>query len=101
MAIHFSILAWRIPWTEELGGPRSDELQSQTQWSNEVWRQTHTHETYPRTRSQLFKTAAGGGNGTLVFLPGIAMDRRAWWATVHGIAESNTTVANTTAGLQC
>jgi len=20
MAIHFSILAWRIPWTEELGG---------------------------------------------------------------------------------
>ena len=19
--IHFSILAWRIPWTEELGGP--------------------------------------------------------------------------------
>ena len=23
MAIHFSILAWRIPWTEELGGPQS------------------------------------------------------------------------------
>ena len=23
MAIHSSILAWRIPWTEEPGGPRS------------------------------------------------------------------------------
>ena len=22
MATHFSILAWRIPWTEELGGPQ-------------------------------------------------------------------------------
>ena len=23
MATHSSILAWRIPWTEELGGPKS------------------------------------------------------------------------------
>ena len=23
MAIHFSILAWRIPWTEKLGGLQS------------------------------------------------------------------------------
>ena len=23
MATHFSILAWRIPWTEESGGPQS------------------------------------------------------------------------------
>ena len=23
MATHSSILAWRIPWTEELGGPQS------------------------------------------------------------------------------
>ena len=23
MAAHFSILAWKIPWTEELGGPQS------------------------------------------------------------------------------
>jgi len=29
MAIHFSILAWRIPWTEELGG-----LQS---WDHSEW----------------------------------------------------------------
>ena len=27
MATHFSILAWRIPWTEESGGPQSMGLQ--------------------------------------------------------------------------
>ena len=30
MANHSSILAWRIPWTEEPGGPRFIELQSPT-----------------------------------------------------------------------
>ena len=30
MAIHFSILAWRIPWTEEPGGLQSTALQGQT-----------------------------------------------------------------------
>ena len=31
MATHSSILAWKIPWTEELGGLQSMGLQSQTQ----------------------------------------------------------------------
>ena len=30
MATHSSILAWRIPWTEESGGLQSMGLQSQT-----------------------------------------------------------------------
>ena len=30
MSMHSSILAWRIPWTEEPGGLRSMELQSDT-----------------------------------------------------------------------
>ena len=30
MTIHSSILAWRIPWTEEPGGLQSLGLQSQT-----------------------------------------------------------------------
>ena len=30
MTTHSSILAWRIPWTEEPGGLQSIELQSQT-----------------------------------------------------------------------
>ena len=42
MAIHSSILAWRIPWTEEsgeatvLGGPESD-------MTEHVHTHTHTH----------------------------------------------------------
>ena len=34
MATHSSILAWRIPWTEESGGLWSTESQSQVQQSN-------------------------------------------------------------------
>ena len=33
MATHSSILAWRIPWTEEPNGLQSLESQSQTQLS--------------------------------------------------------------------
>ena len=34
MATHSSILAWKIPWTEEPGGLQSMRLQSQTGLSN-------------------------------------------------------------------
>ena len=34
MATHSSVLAWRIPWTEEPGGLQYMELQSQTQLSD-------------------------------------------------------------------
>ena len=34
MATHSSVLAWRIPWTEEPGGPQSIGLQSETQLSD-------------------------------------------------------------------
>ena len=34
MTTHSSILAWRIPWTEEPGGLQSMQLPSQTQLSN-------------------------------------------------------------------
>ena len=34
MATHSSILAWRIPWTEEPGGLQSKGSQSQTQLSD-------------------------------------------------------------------
>ena len=36
MATHSSILAWRIPWTEEPGGLESMGLQSQTRLSTTV-----------------------------------------------------------------
>ena len=34
MATHSSVLAWRIPWTEEPGGIQSMGLQSQTRLSD-------------------------------------------------------------------
>ena len=34
MATHSSILAWRIPWTEESGGLQPMALQSQTRQSD-------------------------------------------------------------------
>ena len=34
MATHSSILAWEIPWREELGGLQSMGLQSQTRLSD-------------------------------------------------------------------
>ena len=34
MATHSSILAWKIPWSEEPGGLQSMVLESQTQLSN-------------------------------------------------------------------
>ena len=41
MATHSSIVAWRIPWTEEPGGLQSIGLQSQTQLKQ---LNTHAHD---------------------------------------------------------
>ena len=38
MATYANILAWEIPWSEELGGLQSIELQSQSERAR-----THTH----------------------------------------------------------
>ena len=38
MALHFSILAWKIPWMEEPGG-----LQSIGHWESETTEQLHFH----------------------------------------------------------
>ena len=39
MATHSSILAWRIPWTEEFGGLQSVGSQSEVKWKSlsHVW----------------------------------------------------------------
>ena len=41
MATHSSILAWEIPWTEELGGLQS--IRSQESEATEWLTHTHTH----------------------------------------------------------
>ena len=43
MATHPSILAWRIPWIEELGGLKSIGSQSQSDRSNFTHKHLHTH----------------------------------------------------------
>ena len=50
MAIHFSILAWRIPRTEKSGGLQS--MGSQTVGTTERLTHTHTHTKTKQTFQQ-------------------------------------------------
>ena len=62
MATHFSILAWRMPWTEEPNGLQSMGLQSQTRLSN-FHLLTHTDNLASYLQLQvpgLFKKSFGG-----------------------------------------
>ena len=63
MAIHSSILAWRLPWTEEPGRPQSMGSQSQTQLSE--WEYTHTllSQTPSCPPSPAFLTSRGLSRG--------------------------------------
>ena len=73
MAPHSSILAWRIPWTEEPGG-----LLSMAQ---------------SRTRlKRLSSSSNGEGNGDPLQYSCLEnpLDRGAWWATGHGVTKSQT-----------
>ena len=44
MAIHSSILAWRIPWTEKLGGCIESDM---TEQLTHTHTHTHTHTQQP------------------------------------------------------
>ena len=55
MATHFSILAWRIPWTEELGELQSMGSQRvRHDWANNT--HTHTHTILPTERKAVSST---------------------------------------------
>ena len=75
MATHSSILAWRIPWTEEPGGLLSVGSHSRTQlkWLS-------------------MRACIGEGNGNPLQYSCLEnpRDRAAWWAAVYGFAESQT-----------
>ena len=80
MAPHSSTLAWKIPWTEEPG-----RLQSMGSL-----RVGHDRATSP--------ACIGEGNGNPLqysFLEN-PRDRGAWWATVHGVTQSQTRLSNFT-----
>ena len=79
MATHSSILAWRIPRTEEPGRLQFMGLQSQTRLSNFT-----------------FIHREGNGNPLQYSCLENTMDGGAWWATVHGVAKSWTRLSNFT-----
>ena len=107
MATHSSILAWRIPWTEEPGGLQSIEPHRvRHDWSDlacthanvlgvslvdqkaknlplrqETWVQ------FPGWEDPLKKEVASPLQYSCLRNP---TDRRAWQATVHGVTKSQT-----------
>ena len=93
MAAHSSILAWKIPSTEEPGG-------LQSMWSQKSWTRLRAHSAHIHihTRTQLIwgilfglrMLCYGEGNGTPLQYSCLEnpMDGGAWWAAVHGVARS-------------
>ena len=77
MAIHSSILAWKIPWTEEPGRLQSMGSQSLT-WMTDF------------TFTFSFKFREGNGNPLQHSCLENPMGRGAWWAAILGVTKSLT-----------
>ena len=108
MATHSSILAWKIPWTEEPGGLQS--MGSQRAGHN-CMTNTHTQTSQmvlwvknppavqelqelrfdPWVRKISWRRA---WQPTPVFLPGESMDRGAWRAIIHRVRMSQTRLSD-------
>ena len=76
MALHSSTLAWKIPWTEEPGGPQSmRSLRVGHNWATSLW---------------LFTLCTGEGNGNPLQDSCLEnpRDGGAWWAAINGVAQS-------------
>ena len=111
MAIHSSILAWKIPWTEELGGLHSMGSQE----SDMTQQLNHHHHQYsirgfqhgsvvknlPANAGDASDESSIPGSGRLHGMVGNgnplqysflenSMNRRTWWAIVHGASKSHT-----------
>ena len=104
MAIHSSILAWRIPGTEDPGRLQSMGLQRVEHNSPSVSRATDTSVAFPGgTACQCRSHKRCGFDPGSGRSPGVGngyplqycclenpMDRGVWQATVHGVAKSRT-----------
>ena len=76
MAPHSSTLAWKIPWMEKPGGlPSMGSRRVGHNWATSLSLFTFMHW---RRKQQ----------PTPVFLPGESQGQGAWWAAVHGVAQS-------------
>ena len=101
MAIHSSILAWKILWTEEAGGLQSMGLQDQTWLSDQ---NTTTREIKCSFSGSVVKKdvclipgsgrSPGGRHGNPLQYSCLEnpMARRAWQTTVHMVAKSWTSL---------
>ena len=78
MATHSSTLAWKIPWTEEPGGP-----QSMGSRRSDMTEQLHFH-------FSLSCIGEGNGNPLQCSCLQNPRDSGAWWAAIYGFAQSRT-----------
>ena len=76
MATHSSTLAWKIPWTEELG-----RLQTMGVSKTDMTEQLHFH-------FSLSCIGEGNGNPLQCSCLENPRDGGAWWAAVSGVAQS-------------
>ena len=83
MATHSSTLAWKTSRTE--GCAVQGAAKSQTRLSNFTFTFTHNH--IPGSEGSLGERP---GNRLQYACLENAMDRRAWWTTVHGVTKSQT-----------
>ena len=117
MVTCFSMLAWKIPWTEEPGGLSSMGVQR----VRHDWATVNTHTSilfqilfyygWLQDIEYSFLCYTGGpclhicyivvcihgeGNGTPLQGSCLenSMDRGAWWAIIHGVANSRTWLSN-------
>ena len=80
MATHSSIIAWKVLWTEEPGGPQSIRLQKL-----DMTEQLNTINTWPGKASVMLKTKekAKVGSANLGFLLTLTKQTsRPWWASM-------------------
>ena len=78
MAPHSSILAWKIPWTEEPGG-----LQS-------MGSQRVEHDSTTSLSLSLSRIGEGSGNPLQCSCLENPRDGGSWWAAVYGVTQSQT-----------
>ena len=90
MATHFSILAWKIPWTEEPGRLQFMGSQSWTRLMDFTFTFDVAKEAITGNTAKQGEDPPEGGNGNPLQYSCLenSMDRGAWKATVHGTAKS-------------